>query len=99
MFAVVLHALISWPYCSLCIVKECCLSSALLYEMLYCCNEETQSGESRTPLEALFDPLRSGVYALVGPGMCFCCPLLSKVVDLGLSALLSVLLSCFSCLT
>src|SRR6266487_5347164 len=34
-FAGVLHELISWLYCSLCIAKEWCLSSALLYELLY----------------------------------------------------------------
>ena len=34
-FAGVLHELISWLYCSLCIAKEWYLSSALLYELLY----------------------------------------------------------------
>src|SRR6266496_188135 len=32
---VVLHKLIFWLYCSLCIVKYCYISYALLYELLY----------------------------------------------------------------
>ncbi len=52
-------------------------------------------GESRTPLQALFDPLSNGVEVLVAPEMGCECPLLSKVVELSVSPLLSVLLSFF----
>src|SRR5437870_4113315 len=38
---------------------------------------------------------RESLYPLVPPGTCSCCPLLSNAVDLGLSPLLSLLLSCF----
>ena len=41
---------------------------------------------------------RESRYALVPPGTCSCCPLLSNGVDLGLSPLLSLLLSCFWCM-
>ena len=43
-------------------------------------------------------PFRESLYALVPPGTCSCCPLLSNGVDLGLSPLLSLLLSCFWCM-
>src|ERR1700730_8558157 len=41
---------------------------------------------------------RERLYALVPPGTCSCCPLLSNGVDLDISTLLSLLLSCFWCM-
>ena len=41
---------------------------------------------------------RESLFALVSPGTCSCCPLLSNGVDLGLSTLLSLLLSCVWCM-
>src|SRR5258708_27611397 len=51
-------------------------------------------GESQTTRSG---SLRGSLYALVPPGTCSRCPLLSNGVDLSLSPLLSLLLSCFCC--
>ena len=64
----------------------------------FCCHQRrfynADGGESNSSRGSFRDSL----YALVPPGTRSFCPLLSNGVDLGLSPLLSLLLSCFWCM-
>src|SRR5205823_6845079 len=76
---------------SLIIVADCwCSCQFAPYSKLF----ETEWGKSNSSRGSF----RESLYALVPPGVCSCCPLLSNSVDLGLSPLLSLLLSCFWCM-